>query len=141
MQQARHRTKLKGEFLPTRIDKALVHAFPHLSRRLIRRCLDAGGVYLNQHRVRISSHLAFSGDVVDLHVPANGSYTPPKLLSPDILYESTQVVAVNKPPGLATQATRSSSNHPPRSSSQRNLSYCQNSTQTRPRNVWGNYSG
>ena len=91
--------------LPARIDKALVYLFPHFSRRAIRRFLDVGGVYLNRKRVRIASRQVHSGDEVEI-IPTT---TPPTLEQSAVittLYEDEQVIVVNKPPCLPTQATR-----------------------------------
>lgn len=100
-----YRCTLRGEHLPTRIDRALVVAFPALSRRRIRRALDGGSIYLNRHRVRVASRLVFSGDAVEIFLPA--ALPPmPQLCHDDIIYRDARLLVVNKPPGLLSQATR-----------------------------------
>ena len=98
---------LHGTHLPTRIDRALVAAFPALSRRRIRRLLDYGSIYLNRRRVRIAARLAFSGDTVEIFLPSSTSLSsPPALHNTDIIYCDTNLLVINKPPGLLSQATR-----------------------------------
>ncbi len=98
---------LHGTYLPTRIDRALVVAFPSLSRRRIRRALDYGGIYLNCRRVRVASRMVFGGDAVEIFLPTSAPRQPaPQLSSADILYGDTDLLVVNKPPCLLSQATR-----------------------------------
>ena len=98
---------LHGTHLPTRIDRALVVALPSLSRRRIRRALDSGGIYLNRRRVRVASWLVFGGDAVEIFLPTSAARQPaPQLCSADILYHDPNLLVVNKPPCLLSQATR-----------------------------------
>lgn len=98
---------LHGTHLPARIDRALVVAFPSLSRRCIRRTLDCGGIYLNRRRVRVASRLVFGGDAVEIFLPTISPRQPaPQLCQSDILYHDTDLLIINKPPRLLSQATR-----------------------------------
>lgn len=98
---------LHGTHLPTRIDRALVVAFPSLSRRRIRRALDYGGIYLNRKRVRVASRLAFGGDAVEIFLPTISPQQPaPQLCQADILYHDANLLVINKPPHLLSQASR-----------------------------------
>ena len=98
---------LHGTHLPLRLDLALVAAFPDLSRRRIRRALDDGGIYLNRKRVRVASRLAFGGDAVEVFLPTISPRQPtPQLRQADILYHDTDLLVINKPPHLLSQASR-----------------------------------
>ena len=97
---------LQGTHLPTRIDRALVLAFPALSRRRIRRALDDGGIYLNRKRVRVASRLVFGGDAVEIFLPATPRQPAPQLCPADILYQDDDLLIINKPPCLLSQASR-----------------------------------
>ena len=97
---------LHGTHLPLRLDLALVAAFPHLSRRRIRRALDYGGIYLNRRRVRVASRLAFGGDRVEIFLTSSPQVAP-QLQPDDIIYNDDQLLVINKPPCLLSQATRS----------------------------------
>lgn len=98
---------LHGTHLPARIDRALVAAFPSLSRRRIRRALDCGGIYLNRRRVRVASRLVFGGDAVEVFLPTTSPRQPaPQLCQSDILYHDTDLLIINKPPRLLSQASR-----------------------------------
>ena len=97
---------LHGSHLPLRLDLALVAAFPHLSRRRIRRALDYGGIYLNRRRVRVASRLAFGGDRVEIFLTSFPQAVP-QLQPDDIIYNDNNLLVINKPPCLLSQATRS----------------------------------
>ena len=99
-----YRCKLDGQYLPLRIDKALVKTFPQLSRRIIRRCLDNGSVYINNKRIRVASRLVFSGDRAELYF--RQTLPVPQLTDDKIIYRDSTIVVVNKPAGLVSQATR-----------------------------------
>ncbi len=100
-----HSCTLHGTHLPARIDRALVVAFPALSRRRIRRALDAGGIYLNHRRVRIASRLVFNGDAVAIFLPPPSPRTS-SLCRADLIHCDTDLMIINKPPCLLSQATR-----------------------------------
>ena len=98
---------LHGTHLPTRIDRALVLALPALSRRRIRRALDDGDIYLNRRRVRVASRLVSGGDAVEIFLPPTSPRRPtPQLCQADILYCDADLMVINKPPRLLSQASR-----------------------------------
>lgn len=92
-----------------RLDMALVKLCPNLSRRKIRSAIDTGGVYVNKKRVRISSRTVSTGDEVSLQLLAA---TPVRrderfeLRETDIIHEDQDCLIINKPAGLASQATK-----------------------------------
>jgi RluA family pseudouridine synthase len=97
--------KERGE----RIDLAILHSGIDLSRKKIRAIIDAGGVYLNNKRVRIASRKVDKGDKIRLEYNLdslkklkNQNFA---FRNEDILYFKDGIIAVNKPPGLPSQAT------------------------------------
>jgi RluA family pseudouridine synthase len=92
-----------------RLDLALVEADLGLSRRKIRRIIDIGGSYINRKRVRIASRQVRQGDVIELEYdPQQFSRVKQEiqLSDADILYRNHGIIAINKPPGVPAQATR-----------------------------------
>ena len=93
-----------------RLDLALVAADTGLSRRKIRAIIDVGGCYVNRKRIRVASRAVAKGDRVQLEYSDTGLSQAKKstfvLTDADILFEDDQIVAINKPPGLPTQAMR-----------------------------------
>jgi len=92
-----------------RIDLAIASTGVELSRRKIRQIIDAGGVYINNKRVRVASRQVHRGDKVRVEYNLatlkklklqNFAFT-----DKDILYFDDGIIAVNKPPGLPSQAT------------------------------------
>lgn len=105
--------KIDGKLGGARLDIALVNANLGMSRRKIRRIIDIGGAYINNHRVRVASRQVQLGDTVRLEYQdelvkklrqENFIFT-----DQDILFENKYIVVVNKPPGLPSQATRDQS--------------------------------
>jgi RluA family pseudouridine synthase len=96
-----------------RLDLALVAVDVGLSRRKIRTIIDVGGCYLNRKRIRVASRTVRQGDRIQLEYSESGlkstkqqSYT---LSDRDILFEDDHLIAINKPPGLPSQAMRTQS--------------------------------
>ena len=93
-----------------RLDIAFVQAGLGLSRRKIRSAIDVGGVYVNGRRVRIASRTIKSGDQLQLNFDLKRHDQMQKqsfsLTDQDIIFEDANAIAINKPPGLPSQATR-----------------------------------
>jgi 23S rRNA pseudouridine1911/1915/1917 synthase len=86
-----------------RLDQALASA-SSLSRHAARALIQGGGLWVNARPVRVQSRLVHVGDVLD--VLAEGqALSPPEALPPPlpILHEDGWLVAVDKPPGAASQ--------------------------------------
>ena len=83
-----------------RLDRAVVAAFPELSRALVQRLINEGQVTLNGYAARAATKV-HAGDVVAVIVPAP---VLPKVeaeaLPLDILYEDADIVVVNKAAGM-----------------------------------------
>ena len=99
------------QFLPEAMDR--IHGV-ELSRRAVRRALQAGSVYLNGKRIRVASRPLNAGAVVAVVLergkdgaPAAATSTPPPTLDEGrILFEDRDLIVIDKPAGLPTQATR-----------------------------------
>ena len=93
-----------------RIDLFLASMMPDLSRRKVRQILDVGGCYVNNKRMHIASRQVRSGDKVRVEFSLDGLKKSRQksfeLADSDILYDAHNVIAINKPPGLPSQATR-----------------------------------
>ncbi len=94
-----------------RLDSALFALGVGLSRRKIRMVIDQGGVYLNRSRMRIASRPVRVGDQVEMVYQTEALTTKQAtdeitLLATDVLHNERGLIAINKPPGLPSQATR-----------------------------------
>lgn len=93
----------------SRLDQYLVQAGLPLSRRKIRQIIDVGGAYINGKRVRMASRVVHDGDTVKVEYSEAGLRSARakdiSLVAEDILFDQDNVVAINKPPGLPSQAT------------------------------------
>ena len=94
----------------TRIDQFLASVMPEISRRKIRQILDIGGCYVNNKRMHIASRQVKSGDKIRVEFSLEGLKKVRQknfeLQDADVLYDQQGMIAINKPPGLPSQATR-----------------------------------
>ena len=101
---------VKSDQAEMRVDLFLASIFPDLSRRKVRQILDVGGCYVNNKRMHIASRLVHLGDKVRVEFSLEGLKKSRQktfeLSAPEILYDAHNVIAINKPPGLPSQATR-----------------------------------
>ncbi len=93
-----------------RLDQAIMEADIGLSRRKGKAIVDIGGCYLNKKRVRKASRLVYKGDKVrlefDLEKLKQKPPLKPNLSESQILYQGHGIIAINKPPGMPSQATK-----------------------------------
>jgi len=72
--------------------------------------LDVGGCYVNNKRMHIASRQVRGGDKVRVEFSLEGLSKAQRktfvLTDSEILYDAHHVIAINKPPGLPSQATR-----------------------------------
>lgn len=94
-----------------RLDQVLVAALERVgetvSRRGARRLIEQGAVYVDRHRVRIASRPIRAGATLAVDLGAAPASPAPVLSAAAILHEDAHLLAVDKPAGLPTQATRS----------------------------------
>ncbi|MDX9952785.1 MAG: RluA family pseudouridine synthase [Anaerolineae bacterium] len=83
-----------------RLDRAVVTAFPELSRALVQRLINEGQVTLNGHAARAATKV-HAGDAVAVIVPAPVlPKVEAEVLPLDVLYEDADIVVVNKAAGM-----------------------------------------
>lgn len=82
---------------------------PDLSRRAIRRLIDVGAVYRNQKRMRVASRTVSAGDELTVYregEDAARARPAAALQQSQILLLNDDLMVVNKPAGIPSQATR-----------------------------------
>lgn len=98
---------LNGE----RFDVAAAAMFTSLSRKKIKLIIDRGGAYLNKKRVTIAKRTVATGDVVELFWDEARPLTSNEVqnIPVKIIANNEDFVVINKPAGLPSQATLTSS--------------------------------
>ncbi|MCU0520499.1 MAG: RluA family pseudouridine synthase [Anaerolineae bacterium] len=95
----------------TRLDQALVVAWPTLDSRQIRDMVTAGGVLVNGERAQTAGQRLDPGDSLVVRLPAmistSVAQAPPGLGLP-VVYEDDHVLAIDKPAGIAVRSSRKS---------------------------------
>lgn len=99
-----HRFKVVGGGSHRRLDQWICEQSSELSRTLIRKVIDLGGVHLNGRRVRKCSQALQAGDNIEIFIDQQ-SLQPFRLEKQHILYRDSYLLAVNKPSGVETQPT------------------------------------
>lgn len=91
-----------------RLDKALAELWHDQSRRKLRELIGNGAVYVNGKRVRVSSRVVKKGDKIQVYSDAQAAPTgeAPTFSRDWIVAEDDDFLVINKPAGLAAQATR-----------------------------------
>ncbi len=90
----------------TRLDQFIARHQPELSRTLLRKVIDLGGVHVAGKRVRKCSFAVRRGQGVEVYI--DGLPLEPFTLSDDhILHRDKYLLAINKPAGVDTQPTPS----------------------------------
>ncbi len=81
-----------------------------VSRGLARRALDAGGVFLDGHRIKVASRIVRPGQevVVNLEEGGRAAVAAAPLERSRLLYADEHLVAVDKPPFVPAQPTLTS---------------------------------
>ncbi|MDQ3230945.1 MAG: RluA family pseudouridine synthase, partial [Pseudobdellovibrionaceae bacterium] len=106
----RHSIQVSYRLNGMRLDAAISDSIPGLSRRRAKAIVDMGGAYVNKKRVRIASKTVGKGDRIDVEYNEKlfepGSKDSLSLKPEDILYFENDIVIINKPAGLPSQATR-----------------------------------
>lgn len=98
---------LNGE----RFDVAAAALCQELSRKKIKMIIDRGGAYLNKKRVLIAKRIVSSGDVIELFWDEKRPLTSNEVqrIPVEIISDNEDFVVINKPAGLPSQATLTSS--------------------------------
>jgi len=111
--QVQKKVKVARELAGLRLDVGLSRLFPDLSRRKVRKIIDVGGAYVNRKRVRVASRVLCTGDMLEVVYDERNLSTQKEqayaLQDHEIVFRGADLIAINKPPGLASQATRAQS--------------------------------
>jgi len=89
-----------------RLDQWLATTDRSLSRTVIRKVIDLGGVHVNGRRVRKCSQALKRGDKIELYRDQQ-PLTPFRLSEEDVLFRDDFLLVVNKPSGVESQPTPS----------------------------------
>lgn len=88
----------------TRLDQFVSARTEELSRTLLRKIVDLGGVHVGGRRVRRCSLPVKSGEVVEVHI--DGLPLIPYVLTPEeVVWKDKYLLAVAKPAGVESQPT------------------------------------
>ncbi|MEI6208305.1 MAG: RluA family pseudouridine synthase [Desulfuromonadales bacterium] len=88
-----------------RLDDAIFLLCAGVSKSEARRIIDRGGCTVNQVMVRVASRNVKTGDVIEIGVIEAGRFSELVLPPQALLYEDTELIAVNKPAGINSQRT------------------------------------
>ena len=102
--------KVKSEHHSSRLDLFLAEQLPDLSRRKLREIVTVGGCYLNRKRTKRNSKTVQPGDKIQIYW-LDGEVeklrnSAPVLTEDHILYEDYELIAVDKPAFVSSQATK-----------------------------------
>jgi RluA family pseudouridine synthase len=98
---------VEGLEIPTRLDKVLRAKFPQWGRRAIKILLNARKVKVNGKMVWLGSWKIKNGDRIDITAPPQEKPQVPMVFDDAwIVSEEDDLIVVNKPTGLRSQATR-----------------------------------
>jgi len=87
-----------------RLDEALSRC-AKISKGEARRIIDRGGCAVNQSMVRVASRTVKSGDLLTVGIMEPGRFQELLLPPEAIIYQDSDLLAINKPSGVASQRT------------------------------------
>ena len=93
--------RIDDRYAGERLDKALAHLIPQVSRSRLQQWVAMGAVRVNGNAVKARHTLVF-GDIVHIEpqpAPDAAAYTP-EPMPLDIVFEDDAILVLNKPPGL-----------------------------------------
>ncbi|MDD2542156.1 MAG: RluA family pseudouridine synthase [Desulfuromonadaceae bacterium] len=88
-----------------RLDDAIAILCAGVSKSEARRIIDRGGCTVNVALVRVASRSVKAGDVIEIGIMEAGRFQELQLPPEALLYEDTELIAVNKPAGINSQRT------------------------------------
>lgn len=88
-----------------RLDDAISNLCAGVSKSEARRIIDRGGCTLNVALIRVASRSVKTGDVIEIGVMEAGRFKELQLPPEALLFEDTELIAVNKPAGINSQRT------------------------------------
>lgn len=87
-----------------RLDQFLAEHSPDLSRTLIRKIIDIGGVQIDGRRVRKAGTTLSEGWRIEMHRD-RGALEPFRIADAHVLFQDNYLIVLNKPAGIETQPT------------------------------------
>lgn len=99
------RKKVEKEQNRLRLDDAIAALCPTVSKSEARRIIDRGGCTVNVTLVRVASRIVKTDDVIEIGIMETGRFQELQLTPEALLYEDTELIAVNKPAGINSQRT------------------------------------
>jgi RluA family pseudouridine synthase len=88
-----------------RLDDAIAALCAGVSKSEARRIIDRGGCTVNVALVRVASRSVKANDVIEIGVMETGRFQELQLPPAALLYEDSELIAVNKPAGINSQRT------------------------------------
>lgn len=89
----------------SRLDDAVAALCAGVSKSEARRIIDRGGCTVNVALVRVASRSVKAGDTIELGIMESGRFEELLLPPEALLYEDSELIAVNKPAGINSQRT------------------------------------
>jgi 23S rRNA pseudouridine1911/1915/1917 synthase len=96
---------IQGELGGRRLDDVVSLLFDGVSKSEARRIIDRGGCAVNSAMVRVASRSVKPGDIIEVGVMEPGRFRELVLPTEALLYEDSDLIAVNKPAGVNSQRT------------------------------------
>ncbi len=87
-----------------RLDQFLGEQLADVSRSIVRRLIDIGGVHVDGRRARKNGLLVAAGQRIEVHRD-RAPLEPFRLLPEHIVFQDAYLLAINKPAGIDTQPT------------------------------------
>jgi len=105
------KAQVPGSLNGARFDVAAAALFDGLSRKKIKSVIDRGGAYLNKRRVTLAKKEVRTGDIIELFWDEARSLSERsvKKIPVQIISHQSDFVVINKPAGIPSQATLTSS--------------------------------
>lgn len=101
----RHHT-VTSEEAGTRLDQYLTGIHPEMSRTLIQKLIKGGSVFVNNKKILKSSHILKEDDELTILMPSIKEVgIEAEKIPLDIVYEDSDIVVVNKAPGMVVHPT------------------------------------
>ncbi|MFO7766341.1 MAG: RluA family pseudouridine synthase [Pelovirga sp.] len=99
-----YRLRIEADRGGKRLDHFLPDVIPDLSRSLVRKIIDIGGVHVNGQRKRTCSQPLVPGDQVELYIDQM-ALEPYRIRSQDVVFQDRYLIVLNKPAMIETQPT------------------------------------
>ncbi len=87
-----------------RLDQFVPQAVATLSRSLVRKVIEIGGVHVNGQRIRTASRQLTAADKVELYVD-HLPLIPWRISASDVVFQDQYLIVINKPAMVETQPT------------------------------------